>query len=186
MERDTDSPAGSPTWAGHAAGFCVEPGGADRVMDWCMPRRRLQDPAFPLRRRLPGADRRARRRQPPGEYFDGWTHPRPWTWASTSPTAYLSGPGSARRRRNISAWPSSSSSAPTPARPSPAWSACGRTGSATTVDLLGEKTVIASEADRYAARSGELLVALTTPRPLGTRRPPRPTTWGRCPASTLA
>ncbi|HLM64086.1 MAG TPA: proline dehydrogenase family protein [Acidimicrobiales bacterium] len=35
-----------------------------------------------------------------------------------------------------------------------------RAGSAATVDLLGEKTVVAAEADRYAARVHELLAAL--------------------------
>jgi RHH-type proline utilization regulon transcriptional repressor/proline dehydrogenase/delta 1-pyrroline-5-carboxylate dehydrogenase len=36
-----------------------------------------------------------------------------------------------------------------------------RTGSAFTVDLLGEKTIVAAEADRYAARVHEMLSALT-------------------------
>ena len=36
-----------------------------------------------------------------------------------------------------------------------------REGSAFTVDVLGEKTVVGAEADRYAARVSELVTALT-------------------------
>ena len=50
-----------------------------------------------------------------------------------------------------------------------------RTGTAFTVDLLGEKTVTEAEADRYAARVDELLTALLDATgALGARRPPRP------------
>ncbi|HYI62918.1 MAG TPA: proline dehydrogenase family protein [Acidimicrobiales bacterium] len=44
-------------------------------------------------------------------------------------------------------------------------------GTATTVDLLGEKTVVAADADRYAARVAEVLEALTAAAPGWPARP---------------
>ena len=56
-------------------------------------------------------------------------------------------------------------------------------GAATTVDLLGEKTVTAAEADTYAARVGELLDALDRGRaPLAAEPAPGGRPLGRrCP-----
>lgn len=46
-----------------------------------------------------------------------------------------------------------------------------RSGSAFTVDLLGEKTIVAAEADHYAARVKELLVALADASPAWPKDP---------------
>ena len=70
-------------------------------------------------------------------------------------------------------WPSSSSSArPRPKR----WTVCTGCGDGPgrTVDLLGEKTIVEAEADRYAAAVEELLVALCSATgALGAGRPSR-------------
>ena len=132
------------------------------MLDWAMAQPGVQDPAVPLRRRVPGhAPTTTTCSRHLDEYFDGADVPRAARprhrrgrarCRSASRSTAAGGPP-----EHHAAWPSSSSSAPTPAEavdgPAPA---CGAAGSAFTVDLLGEKTVVEAEADRYAARVVEL------------------------------
>jgi RHH-type proline utilization regulon transcriptional repressor/proline dehydrogenase/delta 1-pyrroline-5-carboxylate dehydrogenase len=65
-------------------------------------------------------------------------------------------------RRNITRMARQFIAGATPAAALPRLAALWRRGEAATVDLLGEKTVTAAEADRYAARVEELLTTLVT------------------------
>ena len=140
------SAPGSSTCRGGASGSWTGP--------WRGPRSRPSSSASstcsrPLRRR--------RRRGPPPRRVLRRRRraPRRSTWASTSPTACRSATASRPGwpAATSGAWPSSSSSGPTPAEAADGpRTACGGRGARSTVDLLGEKTVVAAEADRYAAR----------------------------------
>ena len=77
----------------------------------------------------------------------------------------------ASRASPCTGWPSASSSAQGPAEAVPALERLWRAGAAASVDLLGEATVTAAEADRYAQRCDEALRTLAQRRAQLAARP---------------
>ena len=163
---------------------------SERMMDWAMSRPGVQDPAVPVRRHLPGDGRRRRRAAPRRRVLRrrrGAPAPRlrRSTSPSTSRSARRSPPSVARR--NIARMADQFIVGQTPAEAADGLHGSGGKGSAHTVDLLGEKTVVEAEADRYAAR---VVRAHRRRSSAAADRAGRPTTTSsattsaRCPGST--
>ena len=128
----------------------------------------LQDPAVPLRRRVPGP-RRAARTSPATwpSTSTASTSRRRSTSASTSPTRCPSARPSRHgsRARTSLAWPSSSSSARRRPRRSTGCTRCGARAAPPPSTCSARRRSSAAEADRYQARVLELLDALCAAAP---------------------
>ena len=135
---------------------------SERLMDWAMARPGFKSQLFRFVDVFPaldGADDIARH---VAQYFDGVDVPRildrgidvadylPFGHAVEASVA----------RRNILRMAKQFIAGSTPSDAVPGLEALWRTGSAFTCDLLGEKTVVAADADRYAARVAELIDTL--------------------------
>ena len=97
------------------------------------------------------------------EYFSGDRAPRLLQWGVDLAEAVPSlgaRVSATTARRNISRMAEQFIVGTTPAEAVAALTARWQAGTAATVDLLGEKTVVAAEADRYAERVGDMLAAL--------------------------
>lgn len=136
---------------------------ADRMMDWAMSRPAFKTELFRFVDTFPamGDDDDVLRHAE--EYFDGAEVPKlldvgmgvaehlPFGQTLTASVA----------RRNIARMAGQFIVGETPAEAADGLHALWRKGSAHTVDLLGEKTIVEAEAERYADRVRELLVTLT-------------------------
>jgi RHH-type transcriptional regulator, proline utilization regulon repressor / proline dehydrogenase / delta 1-pyrroline-5-carboxylate dehydrogenase len=90
-------------------------------------------------------------------------------------------------RRNIRRMARQFIAGATPAAALPKLARLWRRGEASTVDLLGEKTMITAEAERYAARVDELLDTLTTGAASWPDRPHLENDpWGRLPRANVS
>ena len=136
---------------------------SERMLDWAMARPAFKTQLFRFVDVFPATDGDDDVAAPPRRVLRGRRGARRSstsgsTWPTTCRSAERSRPASPAGTSR--AWPSSSSSAQTPARGGRRASHdLWRQGSAFTVDLLGEKTIVEAEADRYAARVHELLDA---------------------------
>jgi RHH-type proline utilization regulon transcriptional repressor/proline dehydrogenase/delta 1-pyrroline-5-carboxylate dehydrogenase len=135
---------------------------AERMVDWAMSRPAFKTQLFRFVDTFPamrGDDDVLRH---VGEYFEGADAPRALDLgigvAEHVPFGDTLTAGVARR--NISRMANQFIVGRTPAEAVAGLHALWRTGSAHTVDLLGEKTVVEAEADRYAARVAELVTTL--------------------------
>jgi RHH-type proline utilization regulon transcriptional repressor/proline dehydrogenase/delta 1-pyrroline-5-carboxylate dehydrogenase len=135
---------------------------SDRVMDWAMARPEFKTQLFRFVDVFPAmaGDEDVARHL--GEYFDGVGVPKALDLGiDIAHRVPLGARVEARvARRNIRRMAEQFIVGADPAAATEGLERLWRTGSAATVDLLGEKTVVAAEADRYAARVHELLAAL--------------------------
>jgi RHH-type proline utilization regulon transcriptional repressor/proline dehydrogenase/delta 1-pyrroline-5-carboxylate dehydrogenase len=136
---------------------------SDRVMDWAMARPEFKTQLFRFVDVFPAMTDDADVARHIGEYFDGVDVPKALDLgidvADHMPFGARVEAGVARRniRRMAEQFIVGADPAIAATRLEQLW----REGSAATVDLLGEKTVVASDADRYAARVHELLGVLS-------------------------
>ena len=141
---------------------------SDRMMDWAMSRPAFKTQLFRFVDVFPALEEREDIARHLAEYFDGVEVPE-----GPRPRRRPRRQGALRRRHRGARRPQEHRPhggavhrrAPRPAEAVAGLHALWRTGSAATVDLLGEKTVVGSEADRYQARVLELLEALCAAAP---------------------
>jgi RHH-type proline utilization regulon transcriptional repressor/proline dehydrogenase/delta 1-pyrroline-5-carboxylate dehydrogenase len=137
---------------------------SDRVMDWAMARPAFKTQLFRFVDVFPALRTDAEVARHVGEYFDGTDVPRLLgrgvDLADRVPFGERLEARVARRniRRMAQQFIVGSTAADAVAGLHTLW----RAGSAFTLDVLGEKTVVGAEADRYAARVGELVTVLST------------------------
>jgi RHH-type proline utilization regulon transcriptional repressor/proline dehydrogenase/delta 1-pyrroline-5-carboxylate dehydrogenase len=140
---------------------------SDRMMDWAMSRPAFKAQLFRFVDVFPaleGSDDIARHL---GEYFDGIEVPKALDLGVDLADKVPFGAAVEARvaRKNIARMAQQFIVGETPAEAVAELHGLWRAGSAATVDLLGEKTVVAAEADRYQARVLELLDALCDAAP---------------------
>src|SRR5262245_51983714 len=135
---------------------------SERVMDWAMARPAFKTQLFRFVDVFPALGGDADVARHIGEYFDGVGVPRVLRRgigvADHVPLGSKVEAGVARR--NIGRMARQFIVGTTPEEAVAGLARLWRAGSAYTVDVLGEKTVVAAEADRYAARVAELMAAL--------------------------
>jgi len=140
---------------------------SDRMMDWAMSRPAFKTQLFRFVDVFPalsGNDDIARHLE---EYFDGVDVPKALDLGVDLADKVPFGTAIEARvaRKNIARMAQQFIVGETPAEAVAELHGLWRTGSAATIDLLGEKTVVSSEADRYQARVLELLDALCDAAP---------------------
>ena len=135
---------------------------SDRVMDWAMSRPEFKTQLFRFVDVFPALTDDADVARHIGEYFDGVDVPKALDLGIDVADAVPFGDRIEARvaRKNIRRMAEQFIVGADPATAAERLAHLWRQGSAATVDLLGEKTVVASDADRYAARVHELLATL--------------------------
>jgi RHH-type proline utilization regulon transcriptional repressor/proline dehydrogenase/delta 1-pyrroline-5-carboxylate dehydrogenase len=136
---------------------------SDRVMDWAMARPAFKTQLFRFVDVFPALRSDAEVARHVGEYFDGVDVPRALDLGIGVADRLPFGRRVEARvaRRNIMRMAQQFIVGATPEDAVAGLHRLWREGSAFTVDVLGEKTVVGAEADRYAARVSELVTALT-------------------------
>jgi RHH-type transcriptional regulator, proline utilization regulon repressor / proline dehydrogenase / delta 1-pyrroline-5-carboxylate dehydrogenase len=136
---------------------------SDRVMDWAMARPEFKTQLFRFVDVFPALTGDEDVARHIGEYFDGVDVPKALDLGIDLAAHVPFGARVEARvaRKNIRRMAEQFIVGATPEAAAARLEQLWRTGSAATVDLLGEKTVVASDADRYAARVHELLAALS-------------------------
>jgi RHH-type proline utilization regulon transcriptional repressor/proline dehydrogenase/delta 1-pyrroline-5-carboxylate dehydrogenase len=140
---------------------------SDRMMDWAMSRPAFKTQLFRFVDVFPALDGNDDIARHLSEYFDGVEVPKALDLGVDLADKVPFGAAIEARvaRKNIARMAQQFIVGETPADAVAELHSLWRSGSAATVDLLGEKTVIASEADRYQARVLELLDALCDAAP---------------------
>ena len=140
---------------------------SDRMMDWAMARPAFKTQLFRFVDVFPALDGREDISRHLSEYFDGVEVPKALDLGVDLADKVPFGAALEARvaRRNIARMAEQFIVGSTPAEAVAGLHGLWRTGSAATVDLLGEKTVVGAEADRYQARVLELLTALCAAAP---------------------
>ena len=140
---------------------------SDRMMDWAMARPAFKTQLFRFVDVFPALDDREDIARHLAEYFDGVDVPKALDLGVDLADKVPFGAALEARvaRKNIARMAEQFIVGSTPAEAVAGLHDLWRGGSAATVDLLGEKTVVAREADRYQARVLELLDALCTAAP---------------------
>jgi RHH-type proline utilization regulon transcriptional repressor/proline dehydrogenase/delta 1-pyrroline-5-carboxylate dehydrogenase len=140
---------------------------SDRVMDWAMARPAFKTQLFRFVDVFPALEEREDIARHLAEYFDGVEVPKALDLGVDLADKVPFGAAIEARvaRKNIARMAEQFIVGSTPAEAVAGLHGLWRTGSAATVDLLGEKTVVGSEADRYQARVIELLEALCAAAP---------------------
>ena len=140
---------------------------SDRMMDWAMSRPAFKTQLFRFVDVFPALDGREDIARHLAEYFDGVDIPKALDLGVDLADRVPFGAAVESRvaRKNIARMAEQFIVGSTPAEAVDGLHALWRSGSAATVDLLGEKTVVSREADRYQARVLELLDALCTAAP---------------------
>jgi RHH-type proline utilization regulon transcriptional repressor/proline dehydrogenase/delta 1-pyrroline-5-carboxylate dehydrogenase len=135
---------------------------ADRMMDWAMSRPAFKTELFRFVDTFPAMEGDDDVLRHVSEYFEGAEVPRLLDFGVNVAERIPFGESltASVARRNIMRMASQFIVGQTPAEAATGLEALWRKGSAHTVDLLGEKTVIEAEADRYAARVVELITTL--------------------------
>jgi RHH-type transcriptional regulator, proline utilization regulon repressor / proline dehydrogenase / delta 1-pyrroline-5-carboxylate dehydrogenase len=135
---------------------------SDRVMDWAMSRPEFKTQLFRFVDVFPAMTDDADVARHIGEYFDGVDVPKALDLGIDVADVLPFGDRIEARvaRKNIRRMAEQFIVGADPATAAERLGQLWRQGSAATVDLLGEKTVVASDADRYAARVHELLATL--------------------------
>jgi len=134
---------------------------SERMLDWAMARPEFKTQLFRFVDVFPALDGDVDVARHLAEYFDGVAVPRVLDLGVDVAGHVPFGRSIEARvaRRNIARMAEQFIVGQTAAEAVRGFGALWRAGSAATVDLLGEKTVVASEADRYAARVAELVDA---------------------------
>ena len=140
---------------------------SDRMMDWAMSRPAFKTQLFRFVDVFPALEERDDIARHLAEYFDGVEVPKALDLGVDLADKVPFGTALEARvaRKNIARMAEQFIVGSTPAEAVAGLHGLWRTGSAATVDLLGEKTVVGSEADRYQARVIELLEALCAAAP---------------------
>ena len=140
---------------------------SDRMMDWAMSRPAFKTQLFRFVDVFPALDDREDIARHLAEYFDGVDVPKALDLGVELADKVPFGAAIEARvaRKNIARMAEQFIVGSTPAEAVARLHGLWRNGSAATVDLLGEKTVVAGEADRYQARVLELLDALCSAAP---------------------
>ncbi|MEO7429663.1 MAG: proline dehydrogenase family protein, partial [Acidimicrobiales bacterium] len=140
---------------------------SDRMMDWAMSRPDFKTQLFRFVDVFPALDGNDDIARHLAEYFDGVDVPKALDLGVDLADRVPFGAAIESRvaRKNIARMAQQFIVGETPAEAVAELHGLWRSGSAATVDLLGEKTVVASEADRYQARVLELLDALCDAAP---------------------
>ena len=140
---------------------------SDRMMDWAMSRPAFKTQLFRFVDVFPALDGNDDIARHLAEYFDGVEVPRALDLGVDLAEWVPFGAAVEGRvaRKNIARMAEQFIVGSTPAEAVAGLHDLWRRGSAATVDLLGEKTVVAAEADRYQARVLELLEALCAAAP---------------------
>jgi len=140
---------------------------SDRMMDWAMSRPAFKTQLFRFVDVFPALEDREDIARHLAEYFDGVDVPKALDLGIDLADRMPFGAAVEARvaRKNIARMAEQFIVGSTPAEAVAGLHELWRTGSAATVDLLGEKTVVGAEADRYQARVLELLDALCTAAP---------------------
>ena len=140
---------------------------SDRMMDWAMSRPAFKTQLFRFVDVFPALDGSDDIARHLAEYFDGVDVPKALDLGVDLADRVPFGASLEARvaRKNIARMAEQFIVGETPAEAVAEIHDLWRRGSAATVDLLGEKTVVASEADRYQARVLELLDALGAAAP---------------------
>jgi RHH-type proline utilization regulon transcriptional repressor/proline dehydrogenase/delta 1-pyrroline-5-carboxylate dehydrogenase len=135
---------------------------SDRVMDWAMSRPAFKTQLFRFVDVFPALRTRAEVARHVEEYFDGVDVPRALDLGVgvAGKVPFGSHVEARVARRNILRMAQQFIVGSTPDEAVAGLHELWRGGSAFTVDVLGEKTVVGTEADRYAARVAELITAL--------------------------
>ena len=164
MERDTVTLARriADLGTGRRAGVLRGAWWSDRVMDWAMERPGFKTELFRFVDVFPALTDAPDVARHLSEYFDGVHAPKAVDLGiDLADRVPLGARVEARiARRNIMRMARQFIVGATAGDAVTGLHQLWRTGSAFTVDVLGEKTVVGSEADRYAARVEELVVAL--------------------------
>src|SRR3954464_3817703 len=136
---------------------------SERMLDWAMSRPAFKTQLFRFVDVFPALDGNDDVARHLGEYFDGVTIPRMLDVGVEAADHVPFGHAIEARvaRRNIKRMAEQFIVGETPTDAVIGLHQLWRGGSAATVDLLGEKTIVEAEADRYAARVHELLTVLT-------------------------
>ncbi|MFL6205944.1 MAG: proline dehydrogenase family protein, partial [Acidimicrobiales bacterium] len=140
---------------------------SDRMMDWAMSRPAFKTQLFRFVDVFPALEEREDIARHLAEYFDGVEVPKALDLGVDLADKVPFGAAIEARvaRKNIARMAEQFIVGSSPAEAVAGLHALWRTGSAATVDLLGEKTVVGTEADRYQARVIELLEALCDAAP---------------------
>jgi RHH-type proline utilization regulon transcriptional repressor/proline dehydrogenase/delta 1-pyrroline-5-carboxylate dehydrogenase len=140
---------------------------SDRMMDWAMSRPAFKTQLFRFVDVFPALHGNEDISRHLAEYFDGVEVPKALDLGVDLADRVPFGTAIEARvaRKNIARMAQQFIVGETPAEAVAGLHALWRSGSAATVDLLGEKTVVAREADRYQARVLELLDALCDAAP---------------------
>ena len=140
---------------------------SDRMMDWAMSRPAFKTQLFRFVDVFPALEDRDDIARHLAEYFDGVEVPKALDLGVDLADRVPFGAAIESRvaRKNIARMAEQFIVGPTAAEAVAGLHRLWRAGSAATVDLLGEKTVVATEADRYQARVLELLEALCASSP---------------------
>jgi RHH-type proline utilization regulon transcriptional repressor/proline dehydrogenase/delta 1-pyrroline-5-carboxylate dehydrogenase len=136
---------------------------SERMLDWAMARPGFKTQLFRFVDVFPATTDNADVLRHIEEYFDGADVPRALDLGIGVADHVPFGKSVSANvaRRNISRMAEQFIVGQTPAEAVEGLHRLWKSGSAFTVDLLGEKTVVATEADRYAARVDELLTVLS-------------------------
>src|SRR5688572_8887575 len=140
---------------------------SDRMMDWAMSRPAFKTQLFRFVDVFPALDGNDDIARHLAEYFDGVDVPKALDLGVDLADRVPFGAAIEARvaRKNIARMAEQFIVGETPDEAVSGLHRLWRAGSAATVDLLGEKTVVGSEADRYQARVLELLEALCDAAP---------------------
>ena len=136
---------------------------SERMLDWAMSRPPFKTQLFRFVDVFPALDGNADVARHLGEYFEGVAIPKLLDLGVEAADRVPFGRALEARvaRRNIKRMAEQFIVGETAADAVAGLHGLWRTGSAATVDLLGEKTIVEAEADRYAARVAELLNVLS-------------------------
>jgi RHH-type proline utilization regulon transcriptional repressor/proline dehydrogenase/delta 1-pyrroline-5-carboxylate dehydrogenase len=135
---------------------------SERLMDWAMARPAFKAELFRFVDVFPALDGDEDVLRHAAEYFEGTDVPRALDFGIdvAEHVPFGSTLTASVARRNIARMAGQFIVGQTPAEAVAGLEALWRKGSAHTVDLLGEKTVVEAEADRYAARVVDLMTTL--------------------------
>src|SRR3954447_22535326 len=140
---------------------------SERMLDWAMSRPAFKTQLFRFVDVFPALDGNDDVARHLAEYFDGIEIPKMLDLGVEAADRVPFGKAIEARiaRRNIKRMAEQFIVGETPQDAVTGLHLLWRTGSAATVDLLGEKTIVEPEAERYAARVRELLTVLTDAHP---------------------
>src|SRR5438874_2698397 len=132
---------------------------SERLLDWAMARGAFKTQLFRFVDVFPGCRDDDDVMRHLREYFEGATTPAPLRLGLSvgDRVPFGAGVSAATARRNIHRMARQFIAGQTAAEALPRLEELWRAGEASTVDLLGEKTLTSAEADRYAHRVGEVL-----------------------------